>query len=625
MTTVQVGNERVRLTDLLGRGSMADVYRARVSGKDVAVKIYQYNDPEKEPMRPIRAKKIPLMTSMQLPDAIYPPRQPAYSDTGSEFLGFAMDLFPRGYIPLGEMYSESFWAANLFSPTKALAVMRGLREFVLSVHKANLVICDFNPGNAQFTLSNLGSVIGGDADSYQIPGFNGIEIHRDYGAPRLANIDLSHGAMPFLPEDDWWSYYIHFVTALTRGGHPFRGKGKWFNEMKQTYKNTMERVLAGVSIFDQRAEPVGQSLPIVIMPDEVLSHLAEVLVTKKRAQGPMPEWVLGMAFQRCPACSQEHARKSCPFCKKVVFVQQVISTAKIERTVIFQSKFAIAASALDNEDILLIVRQGNKFVHFKCALDGQVKLQQEQALILDPNRDYEVKLGPAFTAVADADSLTILQSATGQVASKTTTTNFLSKPIFSVGAHVYRGVGSSIMAWQNAGGIWGFRPVPAQVPSGATWYQATMTGLVIMTLVNGRYEWTLLQGNFRHKLEVQGLRSNERIVRQYAVSDSSSVVVLRIVESTRGKIATLVDHFDIASKKLSSSRYDEEPIDQAAYLSGVLLFASDEGIVRWKLGEDPKTLPGTEQFVAAGTKLYLVGKGTIVAVTNSKVSILKAK
>jgi len=61
-----------------------------------------------------------------------------------------------------------------------------------------------------------------------------------------------------------------------------------------------------------------------------------------------------------------------------------------------------------------------------------------------------------------------------------------------------RSLASSIMSWQNIGGVWGFRSLPVQVLSGTTWYQATESGFVFMTLVNGRYDWA-----FRRALSPQ--------------------------------------------------------------------------------------------------------------------------
>lgn len=621
MNVVKVGDrrERVFLKEPLGQGSMADVHKAVVRGEEMAVKIYRYDDPSKEPMRPIRARKIPLMTRMSLPDNIFPPKEVVYSDQ-NEFLGFTMNLFPPGYVPLGELYAQGFWAKQFITPSKALLVIKGVHAFISGVHGAELIIVDPNPGNIQFHLSRLQSIISGDADSYQIPGFIGLETHLDYASLRLGN---GLGQIEVLPEDDWWSFYIHYLTALTRGGFPFRAKGKWFKQQKAQYPTVQERVAAGISIFNEQAETLGPALPIEILPEEVLQHLFTVMIKEKRAPGPMPEWLLDIQFQECPVCHREHARKSCPYCHKVIYVPRIVPTVRISVEEIFKSDFAIIEAKVVGSQIVAIIRTRQDFEVVKLGFDGGV-VKNKIGVQIDPGQEYTIRIGDDLVGIAAGNNLFITDH-NGREVERTTTTRFMNRPVFALGKLFYRGVGSKIMTWQEILGVRRYKAI-ATVPIGSTWYQATDQGLVIITYVNGRYDWTLLQGTRRRKIEVQPLTRGQYIINQSAVSDDKSLVILRVVEDRDGELTTLIDQFNLSSGVVSYYTYPD-PLYQVSCFMGVLFFASDEGLMKWKLGggEEPRVLPETENVVTGGDKVFLKDKGTIVLVKNQSIDILRAR
>ena len=624
-TTVVIDGSRVFLKNLLGQGSMSSVYAIELKGVKLAAKIFVYDgDPMKEAMRPIRAKKIPQMVAMDLPDTVLPPRHVITSDAG-EFLGYAMPLMPKGFVPLAELYSPKFWAQNLWTPTKSLKTFVGLRKFVASLHEKGLVICDFNPGNAEFHTSRLGAVVGCDVDSYQIPGFNGCELHWAYGAPRLFNKDLSSGSFPFLPDDDWWSYYIHFVTGMTRGGHPFRGKGAWFKKACGTME-VPERILAGISIFDSRAETIGGALPIGIMPDDVLHHLQTVLVSNKKANGPMPDFVFEMKFKACPTCRNEYARNVCPVCHKVVFVPVVVPISTLEYLAdVFKTSAAIVACAIIDGAVQLIVREPNQFRAIRVALDGTVVQNHPLALSVDPGESYVVAIGQTLFAVADSEFLYVFD-ANGKEIERTKTNTFLQQPAFGLSDTLYRTVGSVIMRWATIGGSRLYQPVVQNVPNGNTWLEACPAGVVFMTYAVGSYTFNLLQGSSRWTIPVQRITSGFHVVRQFvAASDKASVTIFRVVEDSRGSQQTLVDQYDVATKAVSSRIY-AGVIDQASVMGGTILFPSDEGLNVWKKGESaPSVREGTHGKVQEGDEILLAGPGTIVVVREGAISVLKAK
>jgi serine/threonine protein kinase len=621
MNAVKVGKEKEKifLKDLKGQGSMADVFLASQRGKEIAVKIYRYDDPKKEELREVRAKKIPKMASMTLPDKMFPPKQVVYSYDKEKFLGFTMDLFPKGYFPLGELYSPDFWAKQFMTPSKALIILKGVHDYIneIHMHKAGLVIVDLNPGNAQFSMN--GSVIGGDSDSYQIPGFFGREFHPDYVSPRLIGKIL--GNIEILPEDDLFSYYIHYLTGLTRGGHPFRGKGKWFKTQKKKYPEVSDRMLAGISIFHEQAETVGKALPIEILPDDVLHHLYQVLVVQKKANGPMPEYCFTIKFQRCPACDQEHARNSCPLCHKVVVIPKAIpALAKMIHEIIFESKLAIVETRLINNELIVITREKDSFKLQKINFEGKTIFQKKINLLLDSNQEYVIKIGDDLIGIADINKLYVFDHQ-GKEVERTTTTKFMNKQIFALGEKLYRGAGAQIMAWEKLIGTRWYKPVAAIISS--TWYKAVQPGLVIMSYINGKYDWMLLQGINRRKMNVQSLKNGQYILHYNAISDGNDVVTMRVVEDSAGKVTTLIDKYSLRDSSIYHFNYPHA-IYQAEYNSNVILFASDEGLMRWKLGENPRALPNTEDLISDGDKVLLKDKGTIILVKNQTIEILRA-
>jgi len=621
MNVVKVGKEKEKifLKDLKGQGSMADVFLASQRGKEIAVKIYRYDDPSKEALREVRARKIPKMTSMNLPSKMFPPKQVVYSYDKEEFLGFTMDLFPQGYFPLGELYSPDFWAKQFITPSKALIILKAVYDYIIDeIHKAGLVIVDLNPGNIQFSMD--GSVIGGDSDSYQIPGFCGREFHPDYVSPRLIGKTL--GNIEILPEDDLFSYDIHYLTGATRGGHPFRGKGKWFKEQKKKYPEVSDRMLAGISIFNEQAETVGRALPIEILPDDVLHHLYQVLVVQKGVKEPMPEYCFTIKFKKCPACGQEHARNSCPLCHKIVVIPKAIPVlAKIIHEIIFESKLAIVEARVVSNELIVITREENNFNLQKINLEGKIIFQQKINLLLNANQEYVIKIGDDLIGIADINELYVFNHQ-GKEVERTTTTKFMNRQIFAFGDKLYRGAGAQIMAWEKLAGARWYKPVASII--GSTWYKAVRNGLVIMSYINGRYDWMLLQGINRRKIDVQALTKGQYIIRYNALSDGNDVIINRVVEDSTGKVTTLIDKYSLKDNSVCHFNYPN-PIDQADYTSNVMLFSSDEGLMRWKLGEEPKVLPGSEDLVSDGDKIILKDKGTILIVKNQSIEVLKAR
>ncbi len=617
---VRIRSQRTMLEEQIGQGAMADIHLVHVGGIELVGKIYRYDDPSKEMMRPIRAKKIPKMCTMNLPPECYPPLDVITSDQG-EFLGFTMERFPPGYLPLGELYAPSFWGVQFITPSKVLKIMQSLHRFIKKVHASNLVIVDLNPGNAQFHLGTA-TVIGCDVDSYQIPGFNGMECHPDYASLRVINIDLAQGDFKFEPDDDWWSFYIHFVTGLTRGGHPFRGKGDYFKQQKKQYVSVADRAMAGVSIFDPKVEPAGQALPIEIMPDNVLQHLSDVLVNRKKADGPMPEWMFDMKFQKCPACGEEHARTKCPYCTKIVFIPSAVVLAKLVRENIYTSKWPIVAIKVIQDQIVLVFRFPDAFEVAIIDLHTGEEMQRRRfRLLLDPTKNYVIKIGDDLIGIADQENLYIYDFK-GNLLEQTTTTRFFGRPMFALGDKLYRGVGASIMVWDEVQGRRVYKPVTKVTP-GSTWFEATEAGLVYMIYANGQYEWTLMQGNTRKRIEAQKI-FGKRVLDQFAVSDGiEAIAIIRIVEDTKGVITSIIDVLNVASGDTNHYSY-EEPIRDPVFANGKILFANDDGLMRWELGKDPVAIPETENVIVNNDVIKLPDPQTIVIQKQFTVDVLRA-
>lgn len=619
---VRIGHERTFLGELLGQGAMADVYIVPFHGQNQAGKIYRYDDPEKEPMRAIRARKIPMMVKMDLPGEIFPPLEVISDPETGEFLGFTMDLIPAGCINFGELYAPSYWGPNFITPAKVLKIMRSLYAFIKKVHAKNLIIVDLNPGNILFNLGT-NAVFGCDADSYQIPRFNGMEVHLDYASPRTRGVNLVTGEFSFLPGDDWWSFYIHFLTGITKGGHPFRGKGKWFKGQKKRYPTVPERVAAGLSIFDERVQPAGQAFPIEILPEEVLVHLHQVLVVNKRTQGPMPEWILDIQFRKCPLCGEEIARKQCPYCAKIIFVPSVAPMVRLIRETVLETKTPIAGIHVTEELIIAVLRQEDYFEVISISLENKA-IQQRQRIELEinPALEYFLQIGDQLIGISDHENLYVFDFS-GKLVEKTTTTRFLGKPIFAISDKLYRGVGSAIMAWESVQGRRVYQS-KARVLPGATWFAATTAGLVYMVYADGRYQWTLLQGTAHIQLDVQPLKAGQRLVKQLAVAESDqALVILRLVEHSDGTQITLVDKYDITKGEISSYHFGD-PIIQASFIKGKLVFAHDEGVMQWDLEHEPTVMPETENVASSGDrvlfpnrKILVIGKATSIDVLRS--------
>lgn len=624
---VVVNGQLISLGNLLGEGSMGQVYQVNWNGKPHAVKVYRYDEPDKIKVRPFRERKIPALVKLKLPAHFFPPLEVCYDQAGQQ-VGFLMEMFPKGYKNLEELYAEDFWSTQNIDPAFALQVLQGVVKYTAGVHAASCVISDLNPGNVQFSLKDPLSVIGGDVDAYQIPGFNGTEAHHDWVSPRLYNIDLTDGNTNFSTDDDWWSVHCHYIAGMTRGNHPFRASGKWFNAQRKNLPGVPERVIMGVSIFSDEAKPVGGALPITILSDDVLSYFHKTLIVNKHAKGPIPDFALNIKFEKCSTCGTSFSRKNCPVCEKPIFIPQAVSTAKIQANVIYNSKFPIASLAMYQDGMRLIVRSGSRFGIVHTDFEGNVISQKALKISLNQGTDYTVKQNND-SIVVSADEDLYLFNLEGEQITQSSTNSFIGKPVFSVGQSVYRSASTKIFSWENVSGVNTWKPLSANILPGSSWFQATGDGLLLMVYFASRHEWYYLKGFVKRPLQVQQLKPGERLIRQSVcsgkdASDKEKFVITRIIELSGGRQITYIEVCDIATGSVEHFE-SFELIEHAVYQNGSLIFSIDEGLVRWKLGaNDASVMQGTESVVKGGDKVFLLDKKTMVTANSKTVVLLKA-
>ncbi|MBU0973959.1 MAG: topoisomerase DNA-binding C4 zinc finger domain-containing protein [Proteobacteria bacterium] len=220
MQEVIVGNDRVSVAELIGKGGEGEVYAIK-NRSGLAVKIYNTS------LRAKREDKVRAMVGEGLAvktDLVAYPSD-VVTDCCGNFLGFVMRLV-SGYRPLHELYSPKsrqryFPKADYrFIVHAALNVARAVGK----VHQSRCIIGDLNHSGVLVTQDTTVALI--DADSFQFS-LNGKSYPCVVGVPDFTPPEL-HGknlaSVQRTIEHDNFGLAVAVFHLLFMGRHPYAGR-----------------------------------------------------------------------------------------------------------------------------------------------------------------------------------------------------------------------------------------------------------------------------------------------------------------------------------------------------------------------------------------------------------------
>lgn len=358
MTTVVLDGARLDPAKLpvLGQGGEADVYDL---GDGRALKLYKQpdhpdfaGDPARIADASARLAAIEAKLSAfprGLPPAVVAPVALARAGRGRAVVGYAMPKV-RG-VPMFELGEPRHRRGAPADLDALVAAFRDLHATVDALHRAGVVIGDFNDGNVLVDGGRCHLI---DADSLQYGGWPCTMFTDRYVDPRLCDRGAAT-PVPLAPHDqasDWYAFAAMLFRALAWVG-PFGGVHQPADPRARVAPSA--RPLRGPSVFGPDVIYPRSAAPLAGLPDSLAAGFRAIFDGGQRGRFPR-ELLDRLALHRCPRCAIDHGRASCPACRAaapVVAITRAISARAFDPRVLVR-----AAQPVGTADTAAVWMQG---------------------------------------------------------------------------------------------------------------------------------------------------------------------------------------------------------------------------------------------------------------------------
>ncbi|MBS1153900.1 MAG: hypothetical protein H6Q89_5598 [Myxococcaceae bacterium] len=573
---------RVTDADLLGEGGEARVYRYQ----QLALKVFHQIDAQK-------IEKL-LKFPRALPSAVVGPVGLLH-DKKDAIVGYAMQAVP-GAEELARL-SQRRWREGAVSNEAVQRLFANLCTVVGEVHRAGVVIGDFNDGNVLFRGEAPYLI---DADSMQFSGLPCSVGHERFLDPRLYGADLS-AAPRFEPGTDWYAWSVLLFSSLLYV-HPFGG-------IHPKYATPLRRAEARHSVLRADVTYPRHAVHFRVLPDDALGWFERVFEQDERSAAPPA--VLGLKWSRCP-CGLEHARAVCPECQTLgpASTRQALrSQGRCTARTVFRTTGRVLAAAM---------RGGLRYVYE----EGGVVRREDGAEVMHGAVPAGTRffIGGASTWIADVRG-SVVRVDGGGVAERTSTGVRGTSPVFAASSSAaYRTEGEWLLDEVTGARV-------GQVLEGQTWIW-TGERLGFGFYRAGGFTFAFLVQPGRAGLrEVKLPHLKGRLVDAEAVFDDAHVLLSYVLE-VDGKETTFLWLFgaDGTLRAQASGPSSERMFAGArgrALLHGRVVAATDQGLLSLK-ADGGRLVEGTlfadtEPFVSAGDELYPQSDGSLYAVGTREV------
>lgn len=576
--------KKVRVTDadLLGEGGEARVYRHR----DLALKVFHAID----------ARKIEKLVKFPtaLPAAVVGPVG-LLRDAKDAIVGYAMPAV-AGAEEFARL-SQRRWREGAVSNDAVQQLFQKLSGVLGDVHRAGVVVGDFNDGNVLFRGGTPFLI---DADSMQFAGLPCKVGHERFLDPRLYGVDLASSAR-FEPGTDWYAWSVLLFSSLLYV-HPFGG-------IHKKYGTPLRRAEARHSVLRADVTYPRHAVHFRVLPDDALAWFERVF--EKNERGVAPRRVLELKWSRCK-CGLEHARAVCPECQTLgpaSMRQALRSNGRCSARTVFRTLGRIHAAAM---------RGGLRYVYE----EGGVVRREDGAEVMRGAAAAGTRffIGGASTWIADVRGA-VTRVDNGRVAERTSTGLRGTSPVFAASSSAaYRTEAEWLLDEMTGSRI-------GQVLEGQTWmWTGERLGFGFYRAGGFTFAF-LVQPGRAGLLEVKLPHLKGRLVDAEAVFDDAHVLLSCVLEAD-GKEQTFLWLFaaDGTLRAEASGPGSDRMFAGAhgrALLHGRVVAATDEGLLSLKVDAgrliEGTLFTDTEPFVSAGDELYPQADGSLYAVGTREV------
>lgn len=608
---VLIGKQRVQLKqkDVIGSGGEAVVFKVKIGGEWVALKIYHAPSHE-------RAAKLDALIGVvgQLPPAVIGPQALAQdAATNGHTVGFAMRLLDAKYTEVRSLSNRSYRAANGITGRYVGELFAGAHAALKQMHRSGLIVGDLNDLNLMFSGPELIFV---DVDSFQFGGFPCPVATEPFLAPELYGIDLSQRPV-FKPEHDWYAFAVQLFKALLMA-HPYGG-------VHPTLPTLTARAIARVSVLDSAVQYPRIALKPEVLTDDLLHTFHQWFTRGQRGEFPMPVLMGYMAaLVTCPNCGVQYPvnRPACPACTTLSPVP-AIGQEMARAETLLQTGGKIIHWQVEGSNIAMIAVEGQKAVLYRYV--GGRALPSLTLFDRIQGGQYAL-FGPDFNLLAvspapDSEDLFVLD--VGGVAPvgllKTATDSFgLAGPVFGGGrGALYRLAAGYLVRGERLGEELAERRLMATAEN-QTWFSAAPDGDRVVGYFRtlNTYNFFVYANGEQHEIALPPLETGGRLLNIAVKWAANSALIIQetVNKFVGGSEELRLTEIDLRGQIVGERRIaNDARAADLAYVRDLVFFATDKGIERLTISTGArKAFPQVEQFTRQGDGLHIFEDGLLL-------------
>jgi hypothetical protein len=423
---VYLQGKRIKLDPArsLGKGGEADVFDL---GRGRALKVFKspdHVDYQGLPAEQKAAEQRILVHQRklrefpaQLPLEVIAPQELATDRSGRFVVGYAMQNVAPAE-PLVRVADPAFRHRGV-SNDSVVQLFRSIHRVVSNLHRAGVVIGDFNDLNVLVTQNGAPRFI--DADSFQFGPYPCAVFTERFVDPLLCDEQALPLKLvrPYGPNADWYAFATLLMQSLLFVG-PYGGIYRPKERAQRLPPSG--RPLRRITVFHEDVQYPKPATSFQVLPDELLHRFHQVFERDER--GVFPANLLEkLKFSGCDRCNVEHARSRCPFCGPSVAGQRaevLVVRGEVVCKHIFETKGAIIHACVERGELRFVHHDGSDYrredgslvmhgaldpgLHFRIAKTRTLLGKDRQIRVVSPNADTECLAcdsdgrGPAFDA-----------------------------------------------------------------------------------------------------------------------------------------------------------------------------------------------------------------------------------